>query len=110
MKQLLSIALLSGALYGSEVTTDILTPKLYSEEISFLKTKDYQCNYWIETSALNLRNMALSNDRETIIQEYQNFKSNADIAIETCRYINEDISFQLEEIKEELSIFMKENN
>ena len=107
-KHLLLSLLLTGALWSE--TTDILTPKMYSEDIFAMQTKDFICNYWIETSGQSLELIASAKNKQEVLSNYNKFIITSDRAIEICRDIDEDVSFQMEEIKSDIAIFMKEQH
>ena len=107
-KHLLLSLLFTGALWSE--TTDILTPKMYSEDVFAMQTKDYICNYWIETSGLSLEKMATSKSKQSIFNSYNEFIISSDKAVMVCKDIDEDVAFQMEEIKHDIAIFMKEQH
>ena len=105
-KHLLLSLLLTGALWSE--TTDILTPKMYSEDVFAMQTKDYICNYWIEKSGQHLENIAIYKKKQSKLKSYNEFLITSDKAIMVCKDIDEDVAFQMEEIKHDIEIFMKE--
>ena len=106
-KHLLLSLLLTGALWSE--TTDILTPKMYSEDVFAMQTQDYICNYWIEKSGQHLENIAIYKKKQSKLKSYNEFLITSDKAIMVCKDIDEDVAFQMEEIKHDIEIFMKEN-
>lgn len=107
-KHLLLSLLFTGALWSE--TTDILTPKMYSEDVFAMQTKDFICNYWIETSGASLEKIAIAKTKQSAMNNYNEFIISSDKAVMVCRDIDEDVSFQMEEIKHDIAIFMKEQH
>ena len=107
-KHLLLSLLFTGALWSE--TTDILTPKMYSEDVFAMQTKDFICNYWIETSGQSLELIASAKNKQEILSNYNKFIITSDKAVMVCKDIDEDVSFQMEEIKHDIAIFMKEQH
>ncbi len=101
MKHLLSIILLSGALFAS-------TPKYQSAQILSLQTEVYDCNLWIETSGKILLDMSESKSNEGLILFYADFTYASERAIEECKYVDEDSTAILEEIAYDLELYMNQ--
>lgn len=88
--------------------TDIEPSIEYTKEIQSIQTSDYECNLYVEKTGASLYLMSIAeqnNDKKTISSEFLTFLKNSDNAIEYCKYVSNNISEDIINIQEGVTIY-----
>ena len=90
--------------------TDIEDPRTYAKEMFLTQTPDFKCNYYADMAGENLWNMAEAEDtrnNKLVSLEFSNFQRNAQLAIDTCRYVDEQLTREMIVIVEGVNYYYK---
>ena len=106
MKILLSLLLVAYIAIAS------IPSKQAASELNYIATEFIQCNTYLEYATNSLYLMAQAeqeNNLKFINIHFDNFQSNSDIAIDYCKYINEEVTSELMEIQSAIKDYYLRN-
>lgn len=104
MYKLVIISMLLATL-AFAATTDILPPKEASNELAFIATDNYECNYFIELAGQDLLLLASSHSK----RDYDAFMEHSTKATTICVYINKLITNDIVNIQNDVTYFYNQN-
>lgn len=97
----------------SLASTDMLPPSEASNELAFITTSDYECNYYIELAGQDLLTLATleqSPKSKAIQQAYNSFMYHSTRATSICMYIDELTASEIIDVQNSISYYYYKHN